>query len=341
MMSAKGGNMNIVKVRYHFKGSDQLSSQEYTYFAEEPLAVGEEVIVPVRDGTVEAQVTTIGVLEEEIAAFRDKVKIIPAAARLIQQTKEVKPKMHILDIEQVEKKWQSGGAWLNREEPTKPGLQEQDRNSDGLDIALQAPQNNPDVKVQAERGMALMLAAEKAVIASDEDVKSATNDLAMIAQVKKALTKQRDEYLSPLKAATAKVNEAFKLYLGPVARADELLRQKILAYRKDQDTRRAEQERINALRMEAAQAEMRLKGEVTEPVALVEEAVPPAQRYRADIGMASGMRIRKWRLIDIAQVPDEYKMVDGPKVTKLVKAGIVSIPGIEIYEEETLQVRGS
>ncbi|MBU1621923.1 MAG: hypothetical protein KKF27_21100 [Gammaproteobacteria bacterium] len=335
--------MQIVKVRYHMHGTDELSYREYSYFSEEPLSVGDEVVVPIRDGTGKAQVTVIDVPEEKIAAFRDKVKIIPTGSRVVQIA--VEPKMHILDMDQVQKQWESGTAWLNKEKELTSisDIIAPQKNPDSLDQDNYAitPQQNPDVLAQAERAMSLMLVAEKAIIDSDEAVKAATNDLSLIAGIKKELTAQKETYLKPLKDSTAKINEAFKMYMGPVTRADELLRGKILAYRQKQEADRKERERINALKIEAARAEMAVNGELSEPVDLVEETPAPLQRYRSDIGTTSTMKVRKWRIVDFSQIPDEYKAVDAGKVTKLVKAGIGSIPGIEIYEEETLQVRGA
>ena len=45
---------NIVKVRYYSETVDELSNREYTYFAEDPLQVGDVITVPVRDTTAKA-----------------------------------------------------------------------------------------------------------------------------------------------------------------------------------------------------------------------------------------------------------------------------------------------
>ncbi len=50
------------------------------------------------------------------------------------------------------------------------------------------------------------------------------------------------------------------------------------------------------------------------------------------------MKIKKWEVEDITKVPGEYLMVDTVAIGKLVRAGIKSISGIRIWEEETLKV---
>jgi len=67
---------NIVKVQYLQNG--ELKPREYTYFATERLAVGDEITVPVRDTIGRAVVSAVDIPEAEIEAFRDKVKTIPA-----------------------------------------------------------------------------------------------------------------------------------------------------------------------------------------------------------------------------------------------------------------------
>lgn len=75
--------MQIVKVKYVDTATGEIQPREYSYFSEEPLAVGDQVIVPVRGHSMTSIVTAVDVPEAEIAAFRDAVKTIPAGAREI------------------------------------------------------------------------------------------------------------------------------------------------------------------------------------------------------------------------------------------------------------------
>jgi len=43
-------------------------------------------------------------------------------------------------------------------------------------------------------------------------------------------------------------------------------------------------------------------------------------------------------LADMSQVPEEYKIIDAAKITKVVKAGLRNIPGIRIYQDECSRV---
>ena len=92
------------------------------------------------------------------------------------------------------------------------------------------------------------------------------------------------------------------------------------------------------MRIEASEAEMKLKGELTESVNLVPVAAPAPKTTYTDSGSASIFKVRKWEVEDITKVPPEFLMVDAGRITKLVKAGIGSIAGIRIWEENSLRI---
>ena len=76
---------NLVKVKYIPETTGAESERAYSYFTEEPLAVGDLVKVPVKDRVGKAKVVEINVPEDTVAAFRAAVKTIPAGSRLVPQ----------------------------------------------------------------------------------------------------------------------------------------------------------------------------------------------------------------------------------------------------------------
>lgn len=177
------------------------------------------------------------------------------------------------------------------------------------------------------------------VIATAEDLKPATDDLSIIAKVKKALEEKRREYLKPLQDHVKEINEVFKTLAYPIEEADRITRSKILAFQAEQDRIRREQEEINQMRMQAAEKEAALKnGEITESVNLVEVSPEAPKRVSTEMGTVGQRKIRKYRVINFAELPDQYKIENSALLNKVVKAGIPTIPGVEIYEEPILTV---
>lgn len=197
-----------------------------------------------------------------------------------------------------------------------------------------------DAQVMAFYSEALKLKeyAERRSIVAVEDLTPATADLNIIARVKKGMEGRRKDYLLPFQEHIKEVNEDYKRLMEPVETADRITRDKILAFQLKQKLIREEQEKINALRMEAARKEMELKGELTEPVNLVEVMPETPRKTETDLGTAATFRIKKWQVEDITKVPFDYLMIDAAKVGKVVRAGIPAISGIRIWEEESIRV---
>ena len=210
------------------------------------------------------------------------------------------------------------------------------------------PPDNARVKVQPEQdvqvmafyseALSLQKYAESRVIATAADLRPATDDLSIISRLKKSMEAKRKDYLAPFQEHIKEVNEAYKRLMEPIERADRITRSKILAFQAEQDRIRREEEEINRKRLEAAQAEMKLKGELSESVNLVEVSPEAPRRTTTDLGSVGQRMIRKYRVVDFAALPDQYKIENSALLNKVVKAGIPSIPGVDIYEEPILAV---
>ncbi len=178
------------------------------------------------------------------------------------------------------------------------------------------------------------------VIATNDDLKPAADDLFLIRKLKKGMESRRKDYLQPFQEHIKETNDAFKTLMEPIETADSITSEKILAFTLKQKLLREEQEKVNALRIEASKLEMELKGELTESVNLIEVVSEPKRKVTGDMGTALIFKVRKWEVIDFALVPNDLKVIDAGKVTKLVKAGIGSISGLRIWEEDSLRSDG-
>ncbi|MAH46898.1 hypothetical protein CMI37_13795 [Candidatus Pacearchaeota archaeon] len=183
--------------------------------------------------------------------------------------------------------------------------------------------------------------AKSRVILTADDLKPATDDLSLIAQLHTELEAYRKSFTQPLLVYKAEIDETFKLLSEPLVEANKVTKQKVLAFRAEEERKRQEAEAINREKQELAERERKLaeeKGEAApaEPE-LVDVPLEPTGRIRTDMGLAGQRMVKKWEVEDISQVPAMYLSVEAGKVNKVVKAG-GSIPGIRIWEEPTLAV---
>lgn len=200
-----------------------------------------------------------------------------------------------------------------------------------------------DAKVQAlyAEAVHLLELAEARVITENADLKAATEDLSVIARLKKALSEKKDEFVKPVRTFLNGFNDTFKTMLEPIEEADRITRDKMKRFKADQQRKIAEAQAIEDEKLALAQREAELTGgEITVDLTPVEAPPPVPERVRTDIGMAGTAKVYKWEVTDKAAVPDEYKVVDAGTVGRVVKAskGTIVIAGIRIWEEDTIRV---
>ncbi len=204
-------------------------------------------------------------------------------------------------------------------------------------LVLSKPELNPEIVAFYTEALRLLEFAEARVIQTNDDLKPATDDLSIIAKVRKGMEEERKKYLAPFQNHVKETNDAYKQFMSPIEQADKITRDKILAYDTAQRRIRVAQEEINRKRIEAAQEEMKLKGELTESVNLI-GVIQEVKRVSTEMGTSGIVKIRKWEVEDLSKVPLDYLMIDAAKVGKVVKAGIPFIQGIRIWLEASLRV---
>jgi len=307
--------MNIVKVQYWSGGFQETGGREYTYYSEDPLKVGDMVLVPVRDTVGKAKVSAIDVPETEIAAFKDKVKTIPAGS--VGRFPEEKP-YQIPEPTLILNKYDT---------PT------------GMAVICISPESDVTVLSLLAEANRLRDFAEARVIATDTDLDGAVNDLALIARVKSRLQEKKAEYYRPVKAHLDAITASFQTLLTPIEDADKITRGKWTAYRNEQKMRKAEADKLNqdAEDLARRQAAFNGTGEVTVDLTPVVAPLPVA-KVRTDLGSAQTVKTRKYRVVNFALLPDNYKLENSALLNKVTKAGIPEIPGVEFYFEEGLRV---
>jgi len=191
------------------------------------------------------------------------------------------------------------------------------------------------------QGLSLQHYAEERAIATPEDAKAATDDLSVMSKLKRDMETKRKEYLEPLKTQSDAIRATYEYLMAPVLEADQITRGKMLTYHQEQERVRLEQEAINQKRLEAAEAEMRLKGELSESVGLIEVVPEAPKRVSTDMGTTGMTDHWKYEVVDFAQLPDEYKVADTAMLNSIAKKhhNQKQIPGVRFYNEPIINVR--
>ena len=184
--------------------------------------------------------------------------------------------------------------------------------------------------------------AKTRIIAKNEDLKPVTNDLAIIATCKKAMSARKTEFVGPMKAKLDLVNKAFADLMFPVEEADRLTRAKVSAFDNEQRQKAAAAARIDAEKERLAREEAALNEGVitvnTEPTV----APPPVPEHtRTDMGTLGGRDNWKARVLDFKILPDEYKLPNESLLNSFARTnkGQRPIPGVEFYNDRSVTMR--
>lgn len=202
------------------------------------------------------------------------------------------------------------------------------------------PGEDLEVHGYYEEASRLLEYAEARVIATVEDLKPVTDDLSLIAKLKKAMEAKKKEYLDPPRAQIEAIRATYDYLMLPVLTAGKITGDKMLAFNKEQERIRLEQVEINQLRFGAAQKEMELTGELSESVGLV-EVIPEVKRVSTDMGTAGMTDHWKYEVVDFALLPDEFKVVDSAMLNTIAKKhhDTKQIAGVRFYNEPIIAVR--
>lgn len=186
---------------------------------------------------------------------------------------------------------------------------------------------------------------EKTQINNDAAEKIFIETGTIIARMEKALDVERRGKVDPLNQQVKEINDSYRVYTEMLFTMKELVRVKILGWRKHKED---ERKKAQAL-LDAALAEQRAKelaeaekvGKPPAPAFAMELSIGPgaANTTKSDTGAAVGRKVYVWKMVDEKAVPDEYWILDEKKINNLVKGGVREIPGIAITEEQGVSFR--
>ena len=194
-------------------------------------------------------------------------------------------------------------------------------------LAKQEPTDGLVIVQEKIKGMQAMLDQTK--VTNDDELKAISDKIGAVKKLGKYISQEKDKFVAPAKEIIQQAKEKYDPYIKECQNAEGTLKSRALAYMQ-------EQERVR-LAKEAEIAKKAEEGRIKPETAIRRmENLPDAPR-NVNTG-ESGLRMSKRKvavIVDPAQVPDEYWIIDEVKVRKVALAG-VNIPGVEVWEEAWL-----
>jgi hypothetical protein len=211
----------------------------------------------------------------------------------------------------------------------------------------------------------LMKLAEMEV-ETDEDATLATDTIKRIKQLLGSLEDDRTSLTKPINSVLANINARYKGMKEPLEKIEKALRAKLQghleykqALQREEDDKRRKEEAAREAALQAERASVYeeakvpgfsqggaveikplLVGEGAQILPAIKPVAPP--RARGETASAGLRTMMDWRLVDkaalFAKFPD-LLVVDKKAVDAMIKSGIRTIEGIDIFETSTLAVR--
>lgn len=215
--------------------------------------------------------------------------------------------------------------------------------------------HDPRVEPVANEVNSLTTRVASFEVASAESYESGAELLKTIKSLSKQVDDQRKKITQPLDQAKKQVMDLFRPFTDSLGSAESSLKRRMIAWKSEQDRiareaeRKAEEKaRRERERLEAEAAKAEEKGRSGRADILRDRAASTvaAPVIRSEAPKVTGIATRKvwrFRIVDAAKVPDQYKVIDEKKIGGVVRAlkGDTSIPGVEVWEEDSMAARSA
>lgn len=173
----------------------------------------------------------------------------------------------------------------------------------------------------------LVLIASNFSVTTEADYKRLTSMYSQARTWKKSIEAKRKEVTNPLWKQMSTINDKAKTLTDPLDQIIEITNHKASLYlKKLEEIKRQEDEKVRAAAALFDASE--------------ELYIPPMEKtLRGDGATAITKTEKKFKVLDITKVPTKYLMVDEDALKRDLQLGINEVPGLEIYEETTTQLR--
>lgn len=169
--------------------------------------------------------------------------------------------------------------------------------------------------------------AKALVVDSDVAYKKITSLYRQARDWKKCIETKRKEMTEPFRKQVSTINDKAKELTDPLDAVVEIANAKSAAYlQRLEEERKAEEARLreSAAMLDCAE----------------ELYIPPVETtVRGNGAISYNKKEMKFNVTDLSKVPLKYLMVDEAAVKRDMALGIITIPGLEIFETTTTKLR--
>ena len=175
----------------------------------------------------------------------------------------------------------------------------------------------------------ILVMAETIEVDNATDVDEGSKFLRKIKDAKIIIEDKRKSFTGPLNESLRNINKSFKDMVKPLDEAEEVVKRKILKWRRTEAERSAEEERIlMEARAVLKEAEIELPD--------IDHVSPMPIENK--IGNVQAVKRWTFEVIDADKIPRAYLILNTVSINSMIRQGLRDIPGLRIYQEESLSI---
>lgn len=196
---------------------------------------------------------------------------------------------------------------------------------------------------------------------TDSEAQRVVDELRFVQSLRQGISTARESVLKPLRDKLGMIRKGYDTYLERIETVEARLKQVLLDYRHARDKAAADAAR-SAIAAQAALAAAEARADAAlagmHPIEanalatgverrVVQELVTqvtPAVAPNVTEGLIGAVHVSKtwtYEIVDPAAVPRDFLAVDGPAIQRAIRGGVREIPGVRIYERESVVGRAA
>lgn len=171
--------------------------------------------------------------------------------------------------------------------------------------------------------------ATAVTIESAEDYSAAVDIVSKLKEAGSNIKVKKESITKPLNEALKNARNLFAPIEEQFERAEGIVKQKLLTYKRKVDAEAAAKEAAIAQKVEDGKMKLETGERKLDEIERVETTT------RGKVGEVQVRKIKKVRIADETALPRQYLIPDQVAIRRDALSGI-TIPGVEVYEEETI-----
>lgn len=180
-----------------------------------------------------------------------------------------------------------------------------------------------EIDTAESEAVALLSTSAIGKIKTEADMAHAREVLTSVMSFKKQLQAKKDAIVKPINEALRQIRALFAPVEEKIAKAEGSIKSAILMYNSEIQAKLAAKQAETAKKVEAGEMTITKAAAQVERVAVKTAAIPTR-------------KVKEIEIVDDAQIPDQYWVLDMVRIRKEAIFGNQQIPGVKVVEKEII-----